>query len=61
MQKYHTRSIKVNARVKLTRRQFLTLSAGTIGATVLACSGFAILGTKQPAIEFVAWFRTLGS
>ena len=38
---------------KITRRQFLLLMGGTVGATVLAGGGLAAFGTREPDIEFI--------
>jgi menaquinone-dependent protoporphyrinogen oxidase len=38
---------------KMTRRRFLTLAGGTIGATALACCGLTVFGTQQPEVELV--------
>jgi len=38
---------------KITRRRFLILAGGTVGATALACCGLTVLGTRPPAVEFV--------
>lgn len=43
----------MNTKARFARRRFLMLSAGTVGATVLTCSGLVVLGTRQPAVEFV--------
>jgi menaquinone-dependent protoporphyrinogen oxidase len=40
-------------KTKITRRQFLLLTGGTVGATVLACGGLAVLGTREPEIKFI--------
>jgi len=37
---------------KISRRRFLALTGGAVGATALACGGLAVLGTRQPAVEF---------
>ena len=37
----------------ITRRRFLTLAGGTIGATALACCGLTVVGTQEPEVEFV--------
>jgi menaquinone-dependent protoporphyrinogen oxidase len=37
----------------ITRRRFLTLAAGTIGATALACGGLTVFGTQEPEVELV--------
>ena len=36
---------------KITRRRFLGLLGGAIGAASLGCCGLAVLGTRQPGIE----------
>ena len=38
---------------KISRRRFLTLTGGTVGATALACCGLIVLGTQQLAVEFI--------
>ena len=38
---------------RITRRRFLALAGGTAGATALACCGLTLLGTRQPAVEFI--------
>ena len=38
---------------QVTRRRFMLLAGGTVGATALACGGLATVGTRQPKIEFV--------
>jgi menaquinone-dependent protoporphyrinogen oxidase len=38
---------------KITRRRFLTLAGGTVGATALACCGLMGLATRQPDVELV--------
>ena len=38
---------------KITRRRFLTLAGGTVGAAALACCGLTGLATRQPDVEFV--------
>jgi menaquinone-dependent protoporphyrinogen oxidase len=38
---------------KMTRRRFLTLAGGTIGAAALACCGLTVFGTQQPEVELV--------
>ena len=37
---------------KISRRQFLVLSGGIVGAGVLACSGLTTLAVHQPAVEY---------
>jgi menaquinone-dependent protoporphyrinogen oxidase len=44
---------KMNEKTKISRRRFLALSGGAIGATVLTCGGLAAMGGRQPAVEFV--------
>ena len=39
-------------RKQISRRRFLTLAGGAVGATAVACGGLAVLGTRQPAVEF---------
>ena len=39
-------------RKQITRRRFLTLAGGAVGATAVSCGGLAVLGTRQPAVEF---------
>ena len=36
---------------KISRRKFLGLAGGVIGATALTCSGFVTLGLSQPKVE----------
>lgn len=36
---------------KMTRRRFLTLAGGAIGAATMACCGLTIVGTRQPEVE----------
>ena len=36
---------------KISRRRFLTLAAGAVGATALSCGGVAVLGTRQLPVE----------
>jgi menaquinone-dependent protoporphyrinogen oxidase len=38
---------------KMTRRRFLTLAGGAVGATALACCGPTVFGTQQPEVELV--------
>lgn len=38
---------------KITRRRFLTLAGGAVGAAALACCGLTGLATWQPAAEFI--------
>ena len=38
---------------KMTRRRFLTLAGGAIGATALACCGLTVAGMQQPEVELV--------
>ena len=37
---------------RISRRRFLALTGGAVGATALACCGLTALGTRQPAVEF---------
>jgi len=37
---------------KLSRRSFLTLAGGAVGAGALACCGLGKLATQQPGVEF---------
>ncbi len=37
----------------ITRRLFLMLAGGAVGASVLYCGGLATLGLRQPAIEYI--------
>ena len=43
----------MSEKTKMTRRRFLLLTGGTVGATALACSGLATLGTRQPEIKLI--------
>ncbi len=43
----------VGEKPKISRRRFLVLGTGAVGATVLACGGLAVLGTRQPVVEFI--------
>jgi menaquinone-dependent protoporphyrinogen oxidase len=43
----------MNDKTKMTRRRFLLLTGGTVGATALACGGLATLGTRQPEIKLI--------
>lgn len=36
---------------KITRRRFLGLLGGAVGAAALSCCGLTVLGTRQPGIE----------
>ena len=38
---------------RLTRRRFLMLAGGTVGATALACGGLVVLGNQPPPVQFV--------
>ncbi len=38
---------------RITRRRFLTLAGGAVGATALACGSLALVGTRQMAVGFV--------
>ncbi len=40
------------SKTRISRRRFLALTGGALGATALACGGLITLGTQQPAIEF---------
>jgi hypothetical protein len=42
------RRCKLSAKTKITRRHFLALVGGTVGATALVCGGLATPGTWQP-------------
>lgn len=37
----------------ITRRRFLVLAGGAVGASVLCCGGLETLGLRQPAIEYI--------
>ena len=37
---------------KITRRRFLMVAGGAIGASALCCGGLATLGPRQMAVEF---------
>jgi menaquinone-dependent protoporphyrinogen oxidase len=43
----------MSTKQKISRRRFLMVGAGAVGATVLALGGLAALGRRQPAVEFV--------
>jgi len=43
----------MNNKTKTTRRRFLLLMGGTIGASALACGGLATLGARSPQVELV--------
>jgi menaquinone-dependent protoporphyrinogen oxidase len=43
----------VNKKPTITRRRFLAVAGGTLGATALACCGLTVLGTRGPEIEFI--------
>jgi menaquinone-dependent protoporphyrinogen oxidase len=38
---------------KMTRRRFLALAGGAIGATAVACCGLTVAGTRQPEVDLV--------
>jgi len=40
------------SKTRISRRRFLALTGGALGATAVACGGLITLGTQQPAIEF---------
>jgi menaquinone-dependent protoporphyrinogen oxidase len=40
----------MSEKAKTTRRRFVV---GAVGATALACGGLTLLGTRQPAVEFI--------
>jgi len=44
---------KMDEQTRITRRRFLMLTGGTVGASVLCCGGLATLGLRQPAIEYI--------
>lgn len=37
---------------KISRRNFIKIAGGSIGATVLACSGLTFFTTRRPVVEF---------
>lgn len=43
----------MSGKSKITRRRFIVLTGGTIGATALACGGLAVLGTQQAEVAFI--------
>ena len=43
----------MNEQTRITRRRFLMLAGGAVGASVLCCGGLATLGLRQPAIESI--------
>jgi menaquinone-dependent protoporphyrinogen oxidase len=43
----------MNEQSKISRRRFLMLAGGAVGASALACGGLATLGLRQPAIEYI--------
>jgi hypothetical protein len=43
----------MNEQTKISRRRFLMLTGGAVGASVLCCGGLATLGLRQPAIEYI--------
>ncbi len=38
---------------KISRRKFLLVTGGVVGATVLTCAGLALAGGEQPEIDFI--------
>ena len=42
----------MNEQTKITRRRFLKVAGGVVGASALACVGLGILATRPPEIEF---------
>jgi hypothetical protein len=44
---------KMDEQTRITRRRFLMLTGGAVGASVLCCGGLATLGLRQPAIEYI--------
>lgn len=42
----------INEQTKITRRRFLKVAGGTVGAGALACVGLGILATRSPEVEF---------
>jgi menaquinone-dependent protoporphyrinogen oxidase len=42
---------KVSGRNKITRRRFLALLGGAVGAAALGCCGLTALSTRQPPVE----------
>ena len=42
----------MNEQTKITRRRFLKVAGGAVGASALACVGLGILATRSPEIEF---------
>jgi hypothetical protein len=43
---------RTNEPTRISRRRFLMLIGGAVGASVLCCGGLATLGLRQPAIEY---------
>jgi len=43
----------MNEQTRITRRRFLMLAGGAVGASALCCGGLATLGLRQPAIEYI--------
>ncbi len=43
----------MDEQTRITRRRFLMLTGGAVGASVLCCGGLATLGLRQPAIEYI--------
>jgi len=43
----------MSEQTKITRRRFLKVAGGAVGASALACIGLGILATRQPEVEFV--------
>ena len=43
----------MSEKAKITRRRFLALAGGTVGAATLACCGLTGLAARQPAVEFI--------
>ena len=43
----------MNNKTKTTRRRFLLLMGGTIGASALACGGLATFGARSPEVKLV--------
>ena len=43
----------MNEQTRITRRWFLMLAGGAVGASALCCGGLATLGLRQPAVEYI--------
>jgi menaquinone-dependent protoporphyrinogen oxidase len=49
---HSTKEFKMTDQTKITRRRFLMVAGGAIGASALCCGGLATLGPRQMAVEF---------